>query len=120
MTVDSDEIGRRWRALGWGKARGGRAAPVGVLGSTGDGRRRRVRGGGWPAAALRHGGGFSGGEGMGWPGLGAARERGGARGGVCAGGAAVEERGDGELKLAGVRVGGGGVLEIWSGEVARE
>ena len=57
---------------------------------------------------------------MEWPGLGAAREQGGARVGVCAGRAAVEERGDGELELAGVRAGGGGVLEIWSGEVARE
>ena len=28
--------------------------------------------------------------------------------------------GDGELKLAGVRVGGGGVLGIWGGELARE
>ena len=63
---------------------------------------------------------LSGGEGVGWPGLGAVRGRGGARDGVCAGGAAVEERGDGELELAGVRAGGGGVLEIWSGEVARE
>ena len=61
-----------------------------------------------------------GGEGKGWLSLGAARERGGARGGVCAGGAAVEKRGDGELELAGVRVGGGGVLEVWGGEVARE
>ena len=32
----------------------------------------------------------------------------------------MEERGDSELELAGVRAGGGGVLEIWSGEVARE
>ena len=32
----------------------------------------------------------------------------------------MEERGDGELELAGVWAGGGGVLEIWSGEVARE
>ena len=63
---------------------------------------------------------LSGGEGVGWPGLGAARERGGAEGEVCAFGAAVEKRGDGELELAGVRVGGGSVLEIWSGEVARE
>ena len=36
------------------------------------------------------------------------------------GGVAVEERGDGELELVGVRTGGGGVLEILSGEVARE
>ena len=63
---------------------------------------------------------LSGGGGVGWPGLGAARERSGARGGVCAGGAAVEERGDGELEPAGVRAGSGGILEIWSGEVARE
>ena len=63
---------------------------------------------------------LSGGEGMGWPGLGAARERSGARGGVCAGGAAVEERGDGELELAGVRAGSGGVLGVWGGELARE
>ena len=32
----------------------------------------------------------------------------------------MEERGDGELKLAGVRAGGGGVLEVWGGELARE
>ena len=32
----------------------------------------------------------------------------------------MEERGDGELELTGVPAGGGGVLEIWSGEVARE
>ena len=48
------------------------------------------------------------------------RERGGAGGGVCAGGAAVEEWGDGEFKLVGVRAGGGGVLEVWDGELARE
>ena len=30
------------------------------------------------------------------------------------------ERGDGELKLAGVRAGGGSVLEVWGGELARE
>ena len=53
-------------------------------------------------------------------GRGAARERGGARDGVCAGGAAVEERGDGELKLVGVRAGGCGVLEVWDGELERE
>ena len=58
---------------------------------------------------------LAGGEGVGWPGLGAARERGGARGGVCASGAAVEERGDGELELAGVRVGGGCVLGFGAG-----
>ena len=63
---------------------------------------------------------LSGGEGVGWPGLGAVRERGGARDGVCAGGAAVEERGHGELKLSGVRAGSGGVLEVWGGELARE
>ena len=33
-----------------GKRRGGRAAPPGVLGATGKGRRRRFRGGGRPAA----------------------------------------------------------------------
>ena len=85
-----------------------------MLGSTGDGRRRIAGGGSAPRRRL------SGGEGVGWPGLGAAQERGGARDGVCAGGAAVEERGDGELELAGVRAGGGGALEIWSGEMARE
>jgi hypothetical protein len=53
-------------------------------------------------------------------GRGAVRERGGAEGGVYAGGAAVEKRGDGELELAGVRVGGGGVLGVWGGELARE
>ena len=55
--------------------------------------------------------GCSGGRGWERSGRGATRERGEAEGGVCAGGAAVEERGDGELKLAGVRAGGGGVLE---------
>ena len=79
------------------------------------GPRRRMAGGG--SAPWRR---LSGGEGVGWPDLGAARERDGARDGVCAGGAVVEERGDGELELAGVWAGGGGVLEIWSGEVARE
>ena len=61
-------------------------------------------------------------RGQGWKrsGRGAAREQGEVEGGVCAGGAAVEERGDGELELTGVPAGGGGVLEIWSGEVARE
>ena len=76
--------------------------------------RRMAGGGSTPWRRL------SDGEGVEWPGLGAARERGGARGGVYAGGVAVEERGDGELELAGVRAGGGGVLEIWSGEVVRE
>ena len=32
----------------------------------------------------------------------------------------MEERGDSELKLAGVWVGGGGVLEVWGGELVRE
>ena len=32
----------------------------------------------------------------------------------------MEERGDGELKLVGVRAGGGGVLEVRGGELARE
>ena len=32
----------------------------------------------------------------------------------------MEERGDGELKLAGVRAGGGGVLEVWGRGLARE
>ena len=32
----------------------------------------------------------------------------------------MEERGDGELKLASVRAGGGGVLEVWGGELVRE
>ena len=48
------------------------------------------------------------------------QERGGARDGVCTGGAAMEEWGDGELKLAGVRASGGGVLEVRGGELARE
>ena len=48
------------------------------------------------------------------------RERGGADGGVRAGGAAGEDWGDGELELAGVRVGGGGVLGVWGGEMASE
>ena len=32
----------------------------------------------------------------------------------------MEMRGDGELELAGVLVGGGGVLGVWGGELARE
>ena len=32
----------------------------------------------------------------------------------------MEERGDGELELAGVRVDGGGVLGVWGGDVANE
>ena len=36
------------------------------------------------------------------------------------GGVAVEERGDGELELAGVRVAGGGVLKFWGRELVRE
>ena len=32
----------------------------------------------------------------------------------------MEKRGDGELELAGVRVGGGGVLGVWGRELARE
>ena len=32
----------------------------------------------------------------------------------------MEKRGDGELELAGVRVGGGGVLGVWGGELVRE
>ena len=32
----------------------------------------------------------------------------------------MEERGDGELELACVLVGGGGVLGVWGGELARE
>ena len=56
--------------------------------------RREVAGGGESAEedGWRR---LSGGEGLGWPSLGAARERCGARDGVCAGGAVVEERGDG-------------------------
>ena len=34
--------------------------------------------------------------------------------------AVVEEQGDGELELASVREGGGGVLGVWGGELARE
>ena len=36
------------------------------------------------------------------------------------GGVAVEERGDGELELVGVRVAGGGVLGFWGRELVRE
>ena len=36
------------------------------------------------------------------------------------GGAAMEDRGDGELKLAAIRAGGGGVLEVRGGALARE
>ena len=53
-------------------------------------------------------------------GRGAVRERGGAIDGVCVGGRVVEERGDGELELAGVRADGGGVLGVRGGELARE
>ena len=62
---------------------------------------------------------LSGGEGVGWPSLGAAREQGGARGGVCAGGGGLEWRVNGELELAGVRVDGGGVMGFRGGELAR-
>ena len=53
-------------------------------------------------------------------GRGAARERGGAIGGVCVGGGVVEERGDGELELASMWADGGGVLGVRGGELARE
>ena len=36
------------------------------------------------------------------------------------GGAGLERWGDGELELAGVRLGGGGVLGVWGGELATE
>ena len=36
------------------------------------------------------------------------------------GGGVMEERGDGELELAGVRADGGGVLGVRGGELARE
>jgi len=52
-------------------------------------------------------------------GRGAARERGGADGGVCVGGGGLEWRVDGELELAGVRVDGGGVLGFGGGDLAR-
>ena len=52
--------------------------------------------------------------------LGAAQERDGAEGRVCAGGAAVEKRGDGELELASMWADGGGVLGVWGGDVANE
>ena len=48
------------------------------------------------------------------------RERGGAIGGVCVGGGVLEERGDSELELAGMRADGGGVLGVRGGELARE
>ena len=51
---------------------------------------------------------------------GAARERGGADGGVCVGGGGLEWRGDGELELAGVWVDGGGVLGVRGGELENE
>ena len=51
---------------------------------------------------------------------GAARERGGADGGVCVGGGGLEWRVNGELELTGVRVAGGGVLGFWGGELVRE
>ena len=52
-------------------------------------------------------------------GRGAARERGGADGGVCVGGGGLEWRVDNELELAGVWVDDGGVLAFWGGELAR-
>ena len=64
--------------------------------------------------------GYSGGRGWKGNGQGATRERGGAIGGVCVGGAGLERRGDGELELAGVRVDGGGVLGVRGGELANE
>ena len=62
---------------------------------------------------------LSGGEGMGWPGLGTVRERGGADGGVCVGRGGLEWRVDGELELAIVRVDDGSVLGFGGGEQAR-
>ena len=44
------DLARRRRGGCWGKWRGGRAAPPGVLGATGKGRKRRFREGGRPAA----------------------------------------------------------------------
>ena len=89
-----------------------RAAPFGGPGSVGDGRKgaRRRRAATVGVGDRRRG--CSGSRGWKRSGRGAARERGGAEGRVCAGGAAVEERGDGELEHAGVRAAGGGVLEV--------
>ena len=39
---------------------------------------------------------------------------------LCESEVEVEEWGNGELKLAGVRAGGGGVLEVRGGELVRE
>ena len=36
------------------------------------------------------------------------------------GGAGLERRVDSELELVGARVGGGGVLEVWGRELAKE
>ena len=52
-------------------------------------------------------------------GRGAARERGGADGGVCVCRGGLEWRVDGELELASVRVDDGGVLGFGGGELAR-
>ena len=78
------------------------------------GPRRRMAGG--CSAPRRR---LFGGEGVGWPGLGATRERGEARGGVCVGRGGLEWRVDGELELASVRVDGRGVMGFGGRELAR-
>ena len=50
----------------------------------------------------------------------AARGSGGARGRVCVGGGGLEWLVNGEVELVGARVGGGGVLEVWGRELAKE
>ena len=94
--------------------------PVGGSGS----RRRRPEGGRRRRAAAvgarNRRRGCSGGDWARRRGLRAARGHGGADSGVCVGGGVVEERGDGELELAGVRADGGGVLGVRGGERANE
>ena len=91
-----------------------------MLGSTGDGRRRRVHGGGWPPAALRNDGGFP--AAKGWDGLVWELRESEVELGV---GSAQAERpwrtgATVSSSSRGVRVGGGGVLGVWGGKLARE
>ena len=66
---DSGEGACRWRGLGWGKGGGGRGAPIGILGTRGDGPRRWLHELRQPAVVASGGGSapavVSGGEGVG-------------------------------------------------------
>ena len=50
--TDSGDLTRRRRGASGGKGRGARELPLGGCGSSGEGRRRRVRGEGRPAVGL--------------------------------------------------------------------